>query len=104
MISLYSGTPGSGKSVHAAKEIAVRLRRKNAIVLGNFYYNINLNNYKPLKMPYFTEKFSLKSGVRLCQTMPNSNKLVTDYPYISFTFFCTAVASYPASVRRLILS
>ncbi len=40
MISLYSGTPGSGKSVHAAKEIAVRLRRKNAIVLGNFYYNV----------------------------------------------------------------
>ena len=72
--------------------------------LETMYYIINLNNYKPLKMPYFTEKFSLKSGVRLCQTMPNSNKLVTDYPYISFTFFCTAVASYPASVRRLILS
>lgn len=39
MISLYSGTPGSGKSVHAAKEIAIRLRRENAVVLGNFYFN-----------------------------------------------------------------
>lgn len=42
-----------------------------------YYYIMNLSNYKPHIMPDFTEKFSLKSGVRLRQTMSNSNKLVT---------------------------
>ena len=40
MISLYSGTPGSGKSCHAAREIALRLQRKDSVVIGNFYFNI----------------------------------------------------------------
>ena len=39
MISLYSGTPGSGKSCHAAREIALRLQRKDSVVIGNFYFN-----------------------------------------------------------------
>lgn len=38
MIELYSGTPGSGKSLHAAREIRERLRsRKKRVVLGNFF-------------------------------------------------------------------
>ena len=39
MIFLYSGTPGSGKSCHAAREIALRLQRKDSVVIGNFYFN-----------------------------------------------------------------
>lgn len=38
MIELYSGTPGSGKSLHAARKIRERLRsRKKCIILGNFF-------------------------------------------------------------------
>ena len=39
MIDLYSGTPGSGKSLHVASEIRERLQRKNTVVIGNFYVN-----------------------------------------------------------------
>lgn len=35
MISLYSGTPGSGKSLHVAEKIRMRLYRKRPVV-GNF--------------------------------------------------------------------
>ncbi len=37
MIELYSGTPGSGKSLHGAKDIRDQLRKKERIVIGNFY-------------------------------------------------------------------
>lgn len=47
MISLYSGTPGSGKSLHTAKDIRDRLQTKNCITLGNFY--INARTVKPKK-------------------------------------------------------
>ena len=39
MISLYSGTPGSGKSCHAARDISLRLQRKNSVVIGTFFFN-----------------------------------------------------------------
>lgn len=39
MIELYSGTPGSGKSLHMAKEIRSRLRAKKRFVIGNFFVN-----------------------------------------------------------------
>lgn len=39
MIELYSGTPGSGKSVHLAKEIRNRLRNSKCVIIGNFYIN-----------------------------------------------------------------
>lgn len=39
MIELYSGTPGSGKSLHTAKEIRSRLRMRKCIIIGNFYVN-----------------------------------------------------------------
>lgn len=39
MIELYSGTPGSGKSLHIAKEIRSRLRMFDRIIIGNFYVN-----------------------------------------------------------------
>ena len=39
MIELYSGTPGSGKSLHTAKEIRTRLRTFKRVIIGNFYVN-----------------------------------------------------------------
>lgn len=37
MIDLYSGTPGSGKSLHVAADIRTRLQRKGTVTIGNFY-------------------------------------------------------------------
>ena len=39
MIKLYSGTPGSGKSLHTAKGIWDSLRMRKCVVIGNFYVN-----------------------------------------------------------------
>ena len=39
MIELYSGTPGSGKSLHVAKVIFSRLKKFDRFVIGNFYIN-----------------------------------------------------------------
>lgn len=39
MISLYSGTPGTGKSLHAARDIRDRLETRNAVTIGNFLVN-----------------------------------------------------------------
>ncbi|MCM1305417.1 MAG: zonular occludens toxin domain-containing protein [Butyrivibrio sp.] len=39
MVSLYSGTPGSGKSLHSARDIRERLQRKGRITIGNFSIN-----------------------------------------------------------------
>lgn len=40
MISLYTGTPGSGKNLHVAKEIYGRLTRKSSnVVIANFEVN-----------------------------------------------------------------
>jgi len=42
MINLYSGTPGSGKSLHTASDIRRRLLIKDRITLGNFYVNTDM--------------------------------------------------------------
>lgn len=39
MIELYSGTPGSGKSLHTAKEIRSLLRMRGRYIIGNFFVN-----------------------------------------------------------------
>ena len=39
MIELYSWTPGSGKSLHTAKELRSRLRMHKRVIIGNFYVN-----------------------------------------------------------------
>lgn len=39
MIELYSGTPGSGKSLHTAREIRSRLRMHKRYIIGNFAVN-----------------------------------------------------------------
>lgn len=42
MIELYSGTPGSGKSLHMAFEIRSRLKKNNRVIIGNFYINTSI--------------------------------------------------------------
>ena len=44
MIYLYSGTPGSGKSLHMAKMIFLLLKHSDCLVIGNFF----------IKPEYFT--------------------------------------------------
>lgn len=48
MISLYSGTPGSGKSLHVAQKILVRLNYLHLPVIANFSINLDLvkSSYK----------------------------------------------------------
>lgn len=42
MIYLYSGSPGSGKSLHAASEIYKGLKKRDALYIGNFGINEDL--------------------------------------------------------------
>lgn len=49
MIALYSGTPGSGKSLHTAKMIIDRARYGHPVI-GNF--EVNLKNYKKADYTY----------------------------------------------------
>lgn len=42
MIDLYSGTPGSGKSLHVARDIFIKLNIKKECVIANFPVNLNL--------------------------------------------------------------
>lgn len=48
MIYLYSGTPGSGKSLHVARDIRDTLQVKKRPVICNFDVNPKLRNYKAL--------------------------------------------------------
>ena len=45
MIYLYSGTPGSGKSLHVARDIRDALRIRKRPVIANFDVNPKLRNY-----------------------------------------------------------
>ena len=40
MITLYSGTPGSGKSLDLARLLYYRTQNRNRITIGNFYVNV----------------------------------------------------------------
>lgn len=48
MIHLYSGTPGSGKSLHTARDIRDALRIRKMPVIANFDVNHSLRNYDRL--------------------------------------------------------
>ena len=78
MIELYSGTPGSGKSLHTAKEIRDRLRMRRRIIIGNFYVNtkaikrckgiyIHVQNDRltPERLLLFSRRYSRHLGRRL---------------------------------------
>ena len=40
MITLYSGTPGSGKSLHLAQTIHDRLKYDDCVIIANFPFNV----------------------------------------------------------------
>lgn len=44
MIYLYSGTPGSGKSLHLAERLYFRIKHQNIVAIGNF--DLNIENIK----------------------------------------------------------
>lgn len=48
MIHLYSGTPGSGKSLHTARDVRDALRIRKMPVIANFDVNHSLPNYDRL--------------------------------------------------------
>ena len=48
MIMLYSGTPGSGKSLHTARDIRDALRLRKMPVIANFDINHGTRNYGKL--------------------------------------------------------
>lgn len=48
MICLYSGTPGSGKSLHVARDIRDYLRVRRKPVIANFDVNPDVRNYARL--------------------------------------------------------
>ena len=52
MISLYSGTPGSGKSLHAASVIYWALKRKRPVI-RNFPINVAKISKNPENTPFF---------------------------------------------------
>ena len=44
MITLYSGTPGAGKSLHLAEVLYYRVKNYKGVVIGNF--DLNTGNIK----------------------------------------------------------
>lgn len=48
LIYLYSGTPGSGKSLHAAKDIYMKIKIRKQNVIANFNINDNVFNNNPV--------------------------------------------------------
>lgn len=47
---LYSGTPGSGKSLHMAADINMRLKSKRCVVAN---FEVNTDRFKPEQLEYF---------------------------------------------------
>ena len=87
MIDLYSGTPGSGKSLHTADVISRWLHQVRAPVIGNFSFNaaachprgwgsyLEVNNLmlNPEFLEYFSEKYKRLRG---WQTVPEEHILL----------------------------
>ena len=57
MIFLYSGTPGSGKSLHVAERLYHLLRAGRPVVCN---FNINLNQIPPKRRDLFHYKSNLE--------------------------------------------
>lgn len=78
MIELYSGTPGSGKSLHMARCIRNRLRNFDRYIIGNFYVNtkaikkckgkyimVTNDRLEPERLLQFSRRLSRHLGRRL---------------------------------------
>lgn len=71
MIYLYTGTPGSGKSLHAARDMYGRLNynRKNPNLISNFMINEKMIKNKKARFAYldnsdFTVEFLLRYALK----------------------------------------
>lgn len=53
MIYLYSGTPGSGKSYHVAKDIIFKLKIQNKYVISNMHINTQFIKSKKQREKFF---------------------------------------------------
>lgn len=62
MISLYSGTPGSGKSLHIARRIFYTLKRKRPVICN---FNVNLKKIERKKTRRSKLKFSYVENIYL---------------------------------------
>ena len=73
MIELYSGTPGSGKSLHVAERIYFSLSRKSQNVIANF--DINLDVIKHQKASFtFVDNWDLTPDFLIKYAMENHQK------------------------------
>lgn len=73
MITLYSGTPGSGKSVHAAELIYINMSRGFRCIVCNF--DINYDSFMR-KSLFSKEKYSINKST--CISVPN-DMLTVDF-------------------------
>ena len=78
MISLYTGTPGSGKSLHTARDVITWLKMKKKNVIANFainegvlktgFFNKNLGSFTYIQNSDFTVDklidYSLKNHIK----------------------------------------
>ena len=91
MIHLYSGTPGSGKSLHTARDIRDALRIRKMPVIANFDVNHSLRNYDRLFTylpndrldPSFLEDFA-RNWFAGRKVREDSNLLVIDEAQLVF--------------------
>src|SRR5262245_10926836 len=65
MIYLYSGTPGSGKSLHTAKDIVSKLKRGDSVI-ANFPVDLDYIRSTPLKrvLQKVIKLFKLKKDLK----------------------------------------
>lgn len=73
MIWMYSGTPGSGKSYHAAKDVYKRLKSGKSVI-SNTYYNLKLINKK--YHDNFTYKDNSELTVKFLEDYSKENHVV----------------------------
>lgn len=79
MVELYSGTPGSGKSLHIAKRIINTLRYTNKLVICNFPINLEYKRIKKENFRYIpNEKMTCQELVKISREFFNSSPIKED--------------------------
>lgn len=79
MISLYSGTPGSGKSLHIARRIYYKMKQKDTLIIANF--DIDINKIKRCKGEFIyipNEELKPDILVELSREYFNGNNPIED--------------------------
>ena len=72
MITLYSGTPGAGKSLHLAEVLYYRVKNYKGVVIGNF--DLNTGNIKGkhkgkyISIGPVTTKTAQENGLSIAKT------------------------------------